>query len=204
MSIVVIILAVFVLYRQVRRLATPAATPTPLAPGKNATQLTQLLDYASRLFTTKKWVAAEKAYVSVLKLDRKNVTAYSHLGIIYSAQKNLADAIECFETAARLKPSASTLQNLALVYYENRNYVKSRATFEKALAFEPTAQRYVGLSRAYKKMGDAQHAATALEQAAALDPSPSVLGQLADAYDACQRPQDAADTRERAQASKQT
>src|SRR5438045_706684 len=127
LELIVVILALIVLQRQLAVLETGNAT-SALAPRRNSAQLAQITTYADRLFGERKWLAAEKAYLSVLKLDHKNVTAYSHLGIIYSTQKNLADAIECFEIAARLRPSGATHQNLALAYYENRNYIKSIAT----------------------------------------------------------------------------
>ncbi|HUD11280.1 MAG TPA: tetratricopeptide repeat protein [Candidatus Saccharimonadia bacterium] len=154
-----------------------------LAPTRTNARLAQMVAYADRLYQEKKWLAAEKAYLSVLKSDHKNVTAYGHLGIIYSTQKNMADAIECFEIAARLNPGGSTLQNLALAYYDNKNYMKSVAAFEKAIMFEPTAQRYVGLSKSWRKLSNISHAVTALEKAASLDPSKRVLEILEGAKD---------------------
>lgn len=175
--------AFVVFYRHLTRLepvhhAQPAPT---LAPRPSASRLTQLSDYADRLFSEKKWLAAEKAYLSVLKLDHKNVTAYSHLGIIYSAQKNLPDAIECFTIGTRLKPSATTFQNLALAFYDNHNYIKSIAAFKKAIMFEATSQRYVGLSRAQQKLGAQPEAIAALEAALKLDDSPRIKQLLEEA-----------------------
>jgi tetratricopeptide (TPR) repeat protein len=181
LEVVIIILALLVLRRQLTALEAGAATT--LAPRHAAPQLAQMTDYADRLYGERKWLAAEKAYLGVLKLDHKNVTAYSHLGVIYSTQKNMADAIECFEIAARLRPSGSTLQNLGLAYYDNRNYIKSIASFEKAIMFEPTAQRYIGLSRAHQKLSNLPQVQTALEKAAELDPSKRVLQMLATACD---------------------
>jgi tetratricopeptide (TPR) repeat protein len=196
LEIVLIILAFAVLQRQLAALETGAPMPQ-LAPRRTAPQLAQMTDYADRLYAERKWLAAEKAYLGVLKLDHKNITAYSHLGIIYSTQKNMADAIECFEIATQLRPSGTTFQNLGLGFFDNRNYVKSIAAFEKAIMFEPTAQRYVGLSKAQRKLSNLPAAITALEKAAALDASKRVLQLLAEAYDEGQRPADAAATRQR-------
>jgi len=154
-----------------------------LAPRRTSPQLAQLTAYADRLYIEHKWLAAEKAYLNVLKLDHKNVTAYVHLGIIFSTQKNMPDAIECFEIAARLKPSGSTLQNLALAFYDNHNYIKAIAAYEKAIMLEPHAQRYVGLGKSNLKLSNVQAAITAFEHAVELDPSKRVLERLADAYD---------------------
>jgi tetratricopeptide (TPR) repeat protein len=194
LELIIIAAAIVMFRRQLVALGASAAPAPvmPFVPRKASPQLTQLADYADRLYAEKKWLAAEKAYLNVLKADHKNVTAYSHLGIIYSTQKNLADAIECFEIAARLKPGGSTYQNLGLGYFENRNYMKAIAAFEKALMFEPTAQRHIALARAYKKISKTIPALAALERAAELDSSPKVLQLLADAYAEAGRKDDAA------------
>jgi len=196
LELLVIALAALILFRQLRLLETGAA-PATLAPPRNSPRLTQMTTYADRLFAEKKWLAAEKAYLGVLKVDHKNVTAYSHLGIIYSTQKNMPDAIECFEIAGRLHPSGTTLQNLALAFFDNRNYIKSIAAFEKAIMFEPTAQRYVGLSKSHSKLHNTPQVILALEKAAQLDPTQRILQMLADAYEEAGRKDQAAATRRR-------
>ncbi|QQR52016.1 tetratricopeptide repeat protein [bacterium] len=143
-----------------------------LAPRRQSTQLSHLSDFADRLYAERKWLAAEKAYLNVLKVDHKNITAYTHLGVIYSTQKNMADAIECFQMAARIRPSGSTFQNLALVFHDNRNYMKAIAAFEKAISFEPTAARYLGLAKAQRRFSDFSGAIASLDKAIAIDKSP--------------------------------
>jgi tetratricopeptide (TPR) repeat protein len=183
--------ALLILRRQLAALETGT---TSLSTRKAGPQLVQMATYADRLFGERKWLAAEKAYLGVLKLDHKNVTAYSHLGIIYSTQKNLPDAIECFQIAARLHPSGTTYQNLGLAFYENHNYIKSIAAFEKAIMFEPTAQRYVGLSKSHLKLKNAPQSLAALEKAAALEPTKRILQILAGAYEDAGRPTAAKET----------
>jgi len=185
----IILLAFVVLHRQLGALKVGAAGT--LAPRPAAARLTQLVSYADRLYSERKWLASEKAYLAVLKVDHKNVNAYSHLGIIYSTQKNMPDAIECFEIAARLKPSALTFQNLGLAYHDNRNYIKSIATYEKAIMLEPHAQRYVGLGKAHLKLHNTDAAIDAFAKAADLDPGVRTLQRLADAYDEAGRKNDA-------------
>ena len=184
-ELLLLIAAFIVFFRHLSRLEplhqVPSAPAPALAPKPAASRITQLSDYADRLFAEKKWLAAEKAYLSVLKVDHKNVTAYSHLGIIYSTQKNLPDAIECFTIATRIKPSGSTYQNLALAFFDNKNYIKSIAAFKKAIMFEPTSQRYVGLSRAQQKLGATPEAIETLETALSLDDSPRIKQLLEEA-----------------------
>jgi tetratricopeptide (TPR) repeat protein len=193
---VLIVVGAVVVFARVMRDSQPAPTEA-LAPRRITKQLTTLVTYADRLYSEKKWLAAEKAYLNVLKLDHKNLTAYSHLGIIYSTQKNLADAIECFEIAARLKPGAPTYQNLGLSYYENRNYMKAIAAFDKSIMFEPTAPRFIGLSKAYKKVNNTTGLIASLEHAAELDQSMRVQELLIGAYIDAGRPDDAKAVRER-------
>jgi tetratricopeptide (TPR) repeat protein len=181
METMLIILAAVWLARSLSPLAAPAQGAPPLARPVSP-QLASALGYADRLFAEKKWLGAEKAYLNVLKLDHKNLTAYSHLGIIYTTQKNFNDAIECFELAVRYKPSAPTYQNLAMALYENRNFVKAIAMFDKAIMFEPNAQRYIGLSKAYKKMNNLPKMIEALEQAAVCEPTKRILDLLASGY----------------------
>jgi tetratricopeptide (TPR) repeat protein len=196
LGLVVVAIALIILRRQLSALEV-GAPASALGARRVSPQLARLAEYADRLFGERKWLAAEKAYLNVLKLDHKNLTAYSHLGIIYSTQKNFPDAIECFEIATRIQPSGVTYQNLALAFYENRNYVKSIAAFDKAIMFEPSAQRYVGLSKAYSKLKNTSGSLAALEKAANLGPSKRILQLLADAYSDAGRPSDAAAVRAR-------
>ncbi|HEY6736678.1 MAG TPA: tetratricopeptide repeat protein [Candidatus Saccharimonadia bacterium] len=170
MELLIIAGAFVVLRYQLRRLSTTNHA-TSLAPERVSPRLVQLSEYADRLYAERKWLAAEKAYLSVLKLDHNNITAYSHLGVIYSTQKNMSDAIECFQIATRLRPSATTYQNLALAFYDNRNYMKSIAAYEKAVMFEPTASRYLGLAKAHRKLANLGAALEAIDKAIALDPA---------------------------------
>ena len=142
----------------------------------------QALAYAERLYAEKHYVTAEKAYVAVLKLDHRNLQAFNRLGIIYSAQKNHKEAIECFEVAARYVPSATTLFNLGLAFYENRNYVKAIAAIKKSIMFEPSLARYVALAKAYDKISDVKGKLEALEAAAAIEPRRQILMMLRDGY----------------------
>ena len=182
LELLIILAAVIFLHRQLAAYSGLAA-PVGLAAKRPSPQLQQMVEYADRLYRERKWLAAEKAYLKVLNIDHKNATAYTHLGIIYSTQKNLADAIECFILAARLKPSSSTFQNLGLAYYENHNYIKSIAAFEKANSFDVTAAHYMGISKAYKKLNDSEKMLEAIERAAELEQTPKILHILAEGYE---------------------
>ncbi|GAC1369144.1 MAG: hypothetical protein NVSMB39_0670 [Candidatus Saccharimonadales bacterium] len=190
MELVIVLGAFFMLRHQLSSLEHSA--PAALAPRRVDPQIARLTEYADRLYSEHKWISAEKAYLKVLNLDHKNYKAYAHLGIIYSTQKNLADAIECFQIATRLHPSGGTYQNLALAYYENRNYIKSIAAYEKAIMLEPNAQRFVGLGKAHLKLHNLTAAANAFERAAELDPIKRTMERLAAVYDEAGRKEDLA------------
>lgn len=193
LELAIIVFAFVVLRYQLRLLGTGPSAAT-FAPRPSSQQVIQMLSYADRLYDEKKWLAAEKAYLGVLKMDHKNAQAYSHLGVIYSLQKNLPDALECFTISARLRPSAPAFQNLGLAYLDNRNYMKSVAAFEKSIMFEPSTQRYIGLSRAQSKLHNATASLIALEKAATLEPSQRILQLLASAYEDAGRKQAAIET----------
>jgi tetratricopeptide (TPR) repeat protein len=180
LELLIVAASFVILYRQLSVLE--AGTADTLAAKTPSPRITQMAEYADRLYSERKWLAAEKAYLAVLKLDHKYTTAYTHLGIIYSTQKNMADAIECFQIAARLRPSGTAFQNLGLAFFDNKNYIKSVAAYEKANMFEQSAARYIGLSRAQQKLSNAPGQITALEKAKELEPSKRVLQLLADAY----------------------
>jgi tetratricopeptide (TPR) repeat protein len=190
MELLIVLGSWVVLQRRIS--ALEGSNPVALAPRKIDPQIAQLTAYADRLYTERKWLAAEKAYLNVLKLDHKNFKSYLHLGIIYSTQKNMSDAIECFQIATRLHPSGGTYQNLALAYYDNRNFIKSIAAYDRALALEPSAQRYVGQGKAHLKLHNLTAAAEAFEKAVDLDPSKRNIDRLADVYDEAGRKDDLA------------
>lgn len=196
-ELIIVALAAGVAFWQISSSGGTKASMAQLAPSAKSPQLAQLTEYANRLYGEKKWLAAEKAFLNILKLDHKNVGAYSHLGIIYSMQKNTLDAIECFEIAARFRPSASTYQNLGMAYYENKNYIKSAATFEKSIVFEPSVSRYIGLSKAKKQLADPNGTIRALEHAAHLEPSERILLLLEVAYNEAKRRDEARAVKDR-------
>ncbi len=190
MELLIVIGSWVVLQRQIS--ALEGTMPAALAPRKIDPQIAQLTAYADRLYTERKWLAAEKAYLNVLKLDHKNFKSYLHLGIIYSTQKNMPDAIECFQIATRLHPSGGTYQNLALAFYDNRNFIKSIAAYERAIMLDPNGPRYVGLAKAHLKLHNLAAAAEAYEKAVELDPTKRNLERLAAVYDEAGRKDDLA------------
>lgn len=153
-------------------------------PSKMSSRLDKLWAIAQEGLQTKKYLRAEKALLTILRVDERNATAYNRLGILYAKQRAYDDAIECFEIAQSLEPSASSLHNVGLIYYETKRFEKAALAFEQALSLEgDLAARYIAYAKVQEKLGNVKKMIEALEQAVHLEPNPQSLKILAEAYE---------------------
>lgn len=153
-------------------------------PSKMASRLDRLWQIAHEGLREKKYLRAEKALLTILRVDERNATAYNRLGILYAKQRAYQDAIECFEIAQSLEPSASSLHNVGLIYYETKQYEKASLAFEQALTMEgDLAARHIAYAKVQEKLGNIKRMIEALERAVELEPNPQALIILADAYE---------------------
>lgn len=153
-------------------------------PLKISEKLDKLWEVAQESLRDKKYLRAEKALLTILRVDERNATAYNRLGILYAKQQAFKDAIECFEIAQSLEPSASSLHNVGLIYYETKNYEKAGLAFEQALEMEhDLAARHIAYAKVQEKLGHSKKMIEALEKAVELEQNPQTLTILADAYD---------------------
>lgn len=161
-----------------------SVSETATIPNKVAGQLDKLWLIARDSLREKKYLRAEKALLTILRFDERNATAYNRLGILYAKQHAFEDAIECFEIAQSLEPSASSLHNVGLIYYETGKYEKAGLAFEQALGMEDDiASRYIAYAKVQEKLGRNKKMIEALTTAVKLEPNPQSLKILADAYD---------------------
>jgi len=168
-------------------------------PSRITDKLDRLWDIAQESLREKKYLRAEKALLTILRVDERNATAYNRLGILYSKQQAYEDAIECFEIAQSLEPSASSLHNVGLIYYETGDYTKAALAFEQALSMEEDlAARHIAYAKVQEKLGNNKRMITALERAVELEKNPQTLTILADAYDRAGQTELATDLREQA------
>ena len=168
-------------------------------PSKLSDKLDQLWSIAQTSLVDRKYLRAEKALLTILRVDERNASAYNRLGILYAKQQQFKEAIECFEIAQSLEPSASSLHNVGLIYYETQNYDKAALAFEQALAIDSDlASRHIAYAKVQEKLGHDRKMIDSLERAVELDPIPQTLTILADAYDRTGEQQLALDLRERA------
>ena len=166
---------------------------------KLSDKLDQLWTIAQTSLQERKYLRAEKALLTILRVDERNASAYNRLGILYAKQQQYKEAIECFEIAQSLEPSASSLHNVGLIYFETQNYDKAALAFEQALAIDSDlAARHIAYAKVQEKLGNDRKMIDSLERAIQLDPIPQTLSILADAYDRVGEEALAIDLRERA------
>jgi superkiller protein 3 len=168
-------------------------------PVKISDKLNQLWTIAQESLQTNKYLRAEKALLTILRIDERNASAYNRLGILYAKQRSLDDAIECFEIAQSLEPSASSLHNVGLIYLDTERYDKAALAFEQALEIDSDlASRHIAYAKVQEKLGNDKKMIEALEKAVELDPIPQTLNILADAYERTDQSELAISLREKA------
>ncbi|MGH7192406.1 MAG: tetratricopeptide repeat protein, partial [Candidatus Saccharimonadales bacterium] len=146
-------------------------------------RLGKLWDIAHQGMRENRFLRAEKALLTILKIDEKNAAAYNRLGILYAKQKEYRDAIDCFEIASSIESTPSSLHNLGLIYYETENYEKAAVAFEQALKLEDNlAARHVAYAKVQEKLGNDKLMFQELERAADLEPNRETYTLLVKAY----------------------
>lgn len=153
-------------------------------PRRIGDRLTKLWEIAHNGMRENRMLRAEKALLTILKIDEKNAAAYNRLGILYAKQHEYKDAIDCFEIASSIEPTASSLHNLGLIYYETENYQKAATAFEQALKLEDEfAARHIAYAKVQEKLGNEKMVIQELERAVELEPNRETYGLLLKAYE---------------------
>jgi tetratricopeptide (TPR) repeat protein len=153
-------------------------------PRRIGDRLTRLWEIAHHGMRENRLLRAEKALLTTLKIDEKNAAAYNRLGILYAKQREYKDAIDCFEIASSIEPSASSLHNLGLIYYETENYQKAAVAFEQAIRLESNlAARHIAYAKVQEKLGNDKLMIQELEKATELEPNKESYSLLARAYE---------------------
>lgn len=157
---------------------------TMLVPRRLGDRLTKLWEIAHHGMRENRLLRAEKALLTILKIDEKNAGAYNRLGILYAKQREYKDAIDCFEIASSIEPSPSSLHNLGLIYYETENYEKAATAFELALKMEDElAARHIAYAKVQEKLGNDRLMFQELQRAVDLEPNNETHNLLARAYE---------------------
>lgn len=154
-------------------------------PRRISDKMGRLWDIAHQGMRENRFLRAEKALLTILKIDQKNAAAYNRLGILYAKQKEYKDAIDCFEIASSIEPTASSLHNLGLIYYETENYQKASTAFEHALKLEEElAARHIAYAKVQEKLGNTRVMLESLQRAIELEPNKESYTLLIKAYEA--------------------
>jgi superkiller protein 3 len=163
--------------------AAPRDEAAADVPRKVGDRLTKLWDIAHQGMRENRFLRAEKALLTILKIDEKNAAAYNRLGILYAKQKEYRDAIDCFEIASSIESTPSSLHNLGLIYYETENYDKAAIAFEQALKLDDgLATRHVAYAKVMEKLHNDKLMFAELQRAVELEPNKETLGLLYKAY----------------------
>lgn len=169
------------------RAAKPREEELSDIPRRISDKLGRLWDIAHQGMRENRFLRAEKALLTILKIDQKNAAAYNRLGILYAKQREYKDAIDCFEIASSIEPTASSLHNLGLIYYETENYEKSASAFELALKYEDNyAARHIAYAKVQEKLGNHKLMLDELNRAVELEPNHESYNLLITAYETLQ------------------
>lgn len=154
-------------------------------PRKISDKIGKLWDIAHQGMRENRFLRAEKALLTILKIDEKNAAAYNRLGILYAKQKEYKDAIDCFEIASSIEPTASSLHNLGLIYFETENYEKASTAFEQALKLEENlAARHIAYAKVQEKLGNTKLMLEGMQRAVELEPNQESYTLLQRAFEA--------------------
>lgn len=147
-------------------------------------EIKKLWTIAKDSMNSRKTLRAEKALLTILKLDETNAAAYNRLGILYAKAQNYDEAIECFEIAQSLDNNPMSLHNVGLIYLETGSYEKATMAFQQALKLDNSVPtRFLALAKAEEKLGHKKAAIEALESAYNLDKSTTTLRQILSIYE---------------------
>jgi tetratricopeptide (TPR) repeat protein len=161
-------------------------------PRKISDKMGQLWDIAHQGMRENRFLRAEKALLTILRIDERNAAAYNRLGILYAKQREYKDAIDCFEIASSIEPTASSLHNLGLIYYETENYTKAATAFEQALKLEDQlAARHIAYAKVQEKLSNDKLMLQELERAVELEPNHESYTLLIKGYESVGRQADA-------------
>ncbi|HXH26713.1 MAG TPA: CDC27 family protein [Candidatus Acidoferrum sp.] len=168
----------------IRILYRPVDQADLVISSKLGDKLERLWEIAHDSIREQHYLRAEKALLTILRVDERNATAYNRLGILYAKQRAYQNAIECFEIAQSLEPSASSLHNVGLIYYETGKFDRAALAFEQAIELESgLAARYIAYAKVQEKLGNGKKMIEALEKAVEIEPNIQSLSILADAYE---------------------
>jgi tetratricopeptide (TPR) repeat protein len=150
---------------------------------KIKTRTAELLEEAQALAKEDDWKSAEGKYIEVIKIDAKNIEAYSGLGRLYAEHKKYNEARQIFEFLLKLNVATPELYlDIANLAWEENNLDEAKIYYLKALDLDGTQMiARINLGLIYAEIGDKDSAAQQFGAALELDPkNPRYLDLLAE------------------------
>jgi Tfp pilus assembly protein PilF len=144
----------------------------------NADRVKMLMDGARSLTRDSKWADAERRYLEVLSIDKRNVNAYRGLAVIYLKQKLYPQAKETFEFLVNTKKADdSCYAGLAEIADHEGDTASAEQWYRKAVEYHPRlAHRHAELAMFYLDRQEPAKAWPFISRAAELEPkSPKYL-----------------------------
>ena len=137
---------IFILMVMVFGATAMAAVAQQPAPGQAATRQSSRAPSpfaeAKELFRQGSDEEAKQKIAEQLRQNPKSAEGYNLLGIIYTSEKNYAQALDAFQQALNIEPkSAITRNNIGNVYVVQQNLVLAELEFRKVLQLDAIEQR---------------------------------------------------------------
>ncbi|MEA2104819.1 MAG: tetratricopeptide repeat protein [Candidatus Cloacimonadota bacterium] len=102
------------------------------------------MDIALNFFNSKQYVDAKNAFLKVVELNPKDVSAYSYLGWICAADGNYEDGINFYQESLKLDPNyISALEGIAWAYKNNEQPELACETYHHLAEQDPEEIKYL-------------------------------------------------------------
>jgi tetratricopeptide (TPR) repeat protein len=141
-------------------------------PRSDAERLKAMIEEARSLTRDLKFADAERKYLEVLGLDKRNIEAYKGLAAIYLKQKMLPQAKETFEFLLRTTDADDACYaGLAEIAEEEGDASLAEKMYRKAAEMSPKcANRHADLATFYLERNETEKAWTFARRATELEP----------------------------------
>jgi tetratricopeptide (TPR) repeat protein len=112
------------------------------------------------------WRNSESLFIEAIRINPNNYMAYHHLGMAFTNQGKLDQAIAMYKKSIAVDPSYShAYNNLGIVYARQGRLNEAVASFKTAIRLNPTnANFYRNLALAYRQQGKKSEAEAVMEQ----------------------------------------
>lgn len=121
------------------------------------------------LFGAARYSEAVAALHHAIELQPDSSLAYQQLGTVYQQIGNKTRALENYEKANALNPTAQAYSNVGMLYHQQRDYPRAVEAYRQAIALRPnSAATHRNLGDALSRLGQRAAALAAYRQAVSL------------------------------------